>query len=110
MFQLIYVSTSVRDMSKEELLTLLDHSVENNKKNNLTGMLLYGGGNFIQIIEGEKNKVKSLYEIIKQDNRHRGCITLVSKEVEERLFPGWSMGFKYLTENDKNEIGDLLNF
>jgi hypothetical protein len=47
MIQYIYVSSSVKPFSNEELLELLGKSRENNERLGITGMLVYKGGVFI---------------------------------------------------------------
>jgi hypothetical protein len=81
-------------MNEEELAAILMESRINNAQKNITGMLLYGEGTFIQVLEGEKETVLTLYHKIKDDIRHRGIINMVSGETTERTFPEWSMGFK----------------
>ena len=56
MFYTVYVSSAVDLFSDEELLKLLDVSRKNNQALDVTGMLLYKGGNFMQFLEGEKRR------------------------------------------------------
>ena len=63
-------------------------------------MLLHADGNFIQYIEGERDIVESLFDLICRDGRHRNILKLADGEIEERLFPGWSMGCNDLAEGD----------
>jgi len=51
MLSLIYVSTSVKLLNDEELLDILKVSRENNSGKDITGLLLYKGGNFMQVLE-----------------------------------------------------------
>jgi hypothetical protein len=50
MFYLLYVSSAVKLMDNDELLKLHKLSQKNNEKSEITGMLLYQEGNFMQII------------------------------------------------------------
>ena len=59
-------------------------------------MLLYKDGNFMQLLEGSKEAVLSLVEIIKLDLRHPGVIPLMQLEEEGREFGDWRMGLKKL--------------
>jgi hypothetical protein len=76
------------------LFKLLQQSREKNKILEITGILLYFDGNFMQLLEGTKRDVKSLYNDIRSDDRHKNIVTVVEEEVTERLFPEWSMAFK----------------
>jgi len=50
MISLIYVSTADHLLSNEELLEILHISRKNNEVGPVTGMLLYKGGNFMQVL------------------------------------------------------------
>jgi len=93
MFYLIYVSSATKLMSDDELFALLEQSREKNIRLDVTGMLLYKSGNFMQMLEGEKDAVSSLYESIKKDIRHKNVITIISDDIKDRNFEFWSMGF-----------------
>jgi len=68
-----------------------------NKAVGVTGMLLYQDGNFMQVLEGNEHSVRGVYAKIERDPRHRGLITLLQGEIEDRQFPTWSMGFREIT-------------
>lgn len=93
--QLIYVSDLVGD-NEGEIARILETSVRRNKDNDITGMLLYSRGNFLQVLEGEKEAVDATYQRIVQDPRHRNSILLTEEPVAERHFANWSMGYRQL--------------
>ena len=111
MFSLVYVSSAVVEFSAEELVTLLDQAQAKNASLGITGMLLYKGGNFMQVLEGEEGAVRSLVATIEQDPRHRGLITMLRAVADERDFPEWSMGFRDLRRDDATPPGysEFLN-
>ena len=96
-FQLIYTSVAESPMSGAELVDLLEKARSHNTKQGIGGVLLYGQGRFIQVLEGERVKVEALYDRITQDPRHDFVRTAMAREVAEREFPAWSMGFRDLT-------------
>lgn len=102
-FVLIYASRAIRLMDNKTLDTILAASRKNNPRNELTGMLLYGRGHFIQLLEGPEEKVRETYERISSDTRHSDVAILFEGKVSERLFPNWSMGVANMTR-DKVEI------
>ncbi len=63
-------------------------------------MLLYAGGHFIQTLEGPAAAVDATYAAIERDRRHRNLIVALREDVDERVFPDWSMGFEVLTEDE----------
>jgi hypothetical protein len=96
MFQYVYVSSAVKAMSDRELADLLEVSRRKNLEADLTGLLLYLHGGFIQLLEGEKDDVLATVARIDQDPRHRGIIVLLEAECKKRDFADWSMGFQKL--------------
>ena len=93
MFYLIYISSADHLMSDDELLFMLEQAREKNLRLNVTGMLLYKSGSFMQMLEGDKKTVLDLYDTITVDNRHKGVITIMTGDIKERNFKDWSMGF-----------------
>lgn len=93
-------------MSHGELETILAQSRRNNGRDDITGMLLYSDGNFMQAIEGPEQGVDDLLARIEQDRRHEGIIKVARYAVAERQFANWSMGFRPL---EKREMSDLRN-
>ena len=100
MFFLVYVSSAVTPFTPSELVDLLAKSHENNGKLDISGMLLYKDGNFMQVLEGEEEPVRALYAKISGDGRHRGLLTLLEGPLTQRQFPDWSMGFRDLSAAD----------
>lgn len=96
LIHLIYYSTASHEMEADELLQLLNISRERNARLDLTGMLLYGGGVFLQVLEGLPAAVDSLYRKIEMDPRHHSLILVEQDRISERSFPDWSMGFQHL--------------
>ena len=106
MLSLIYVSSSVREMDAEELLGILKVSRENNVAKDVTGLLLYKGGNFMQALEGPDDVVMALYEKIKNDPRHKDVSIISTEQIQKRQFPAWEMAFTNLDNPEiKNEPG-----
>lgn len=106
MLSLIYVSTSEKLLNDEELLDILKTSRENNSSKDVTGLLLYKGGNFMQVLEGPDEAVEALYEKIKADPRHKDVNVLSREQISARQFPAWEMAFQNLDNPEvKNEPG-----
>jgi hypothetical protein len=93
---LLYVSYAKKSFSEEELKQLLTTSVGNNKKLNITGMLLYVEGKFIQLLEGPEDNVRELYATIVDDDRHTKVSTIMEGPSSERIFPDWQMALKVI--------------
>jgi len=106
MYHLIYVSQAARLMSEEDLAAILQKSRDYNTKDAITGLLMYKytptekRGNFMQLLEGDKDKVLSAFERIKADKRHHTKVLLEQGETAARNFPDWSMGFRNVNTSD----------
>jgi hypothetical protein len=84
---------------------ILEVSVRNNKRNDITGMMLYADGNIVQVLEGESTSVTDTFSRILVDMRHVGIFVLYEREISERDFGSWSMGYKALTKADIERSG-----
>lgn len=94
MINLIYTSSAVELFREDELVELLKISRDNNRRRGITGMLLYNDGNFLQVLEGPEESVRTLYEKIRRDPRHRNIIKLYEKPIDEPEFGQWEMAFR----------------
>jgi hypothetical protein len=97
-------------MSTEELLALLQQCLANNSASEVTGLLLYGNGTFLQTLEGPVEIVDRLYEQIAADPRHTNVKCLYRKTTDRREYSDWSMGFKGISDKDLSEIEGLKDF
>lgn len=95
--RLLYVSRVV-DTSTDMIETILTKSRSHNPSSGITGILCYGGGIFLQAIEGGRSAVSELYRIIQNDVRHKDVELLHFEEITERRFSGWTMGQVNLTK------------
>ena len=96
--RLLYVSRAVdKDCSKSAIESILEASRSHNLNNGITGVLCYGGGVFLQAIEGGRDAVNRLYGSIVRDSRHHDVTLLHFEEIAERRFSGWTMGVVNLT-------------
>ena len=102
LYQLLYVSGATGPVGADDIAQILTASRRNNARLGVTGMLLYAGGAFIQVLEGEEQTVRDLSRRISHDRRHRNFMVLVEQQAEQRAFAQWQMGFKRL-EADRAE-------
>lgn len=100
MYHIVYQSTAVGVPTTADLRQLLRHSRTKNYRLSVTGLLLYGNGSFMQVLEGEAATVQQLYAAIQHDYRHTRVIKLADGPVPGRIFADWSMGFQALSGDD----------
>ncbi|MEO7938894.1 MAG: BLUF domain-containing protein [Burkholderiaceae bacterium] len=89
--RLLYASRAV-DTTPEAIDAILAQSRLSNPACGITGILCYGGGVFLQAIEGGRMAVSDLFGHIQKDLRHKDVVLLQYEEISERRFGGWSMG------------------
>jgi hypothetical protein len=94
---LVYVSTAAHHLSEAEIGHLLDRARERNAKEQVTGVLLYSHGNFLQYLEGPLAGVANVYEHIVADRLHHGIIELVREPIAAREFSDWTMAFRSIS-------------
>jgi hypothetical protein len=105
----MYVSYAVKPLTDKELQELLQTCRSNNEKLGITGMMLYIDGKFIQVLEGDKEKINDLFDYIITDPRHKKVSKLIEGHTLKRNFPEWSMGFKSMSGKDFDNISGFNN-
>lgn len=96
MVRILYASKAshLHPELKQDLIDILNTAVDFNSRNEITGVLYYGYGYFVQCLEGEKSKIDTLfYQHILKDSRHQNCEILYRESMQQRLFKHWSMKF-----------------
>ena len=104
--RLLYVSRAV-DTSPGAVEAILAQSRSHNTACGITGILCYGGGVFLQAIEGGRTAISELYGHIQRDPRHKDVVLLHYEEILERRFGGWTMGQVNLS---KLNVSTLLKY
>jgi hypothetical protein len=89
--RLLYASRAI-DLNPDAIEAILSQSRNYNPTCGITGILCYGGGIFLQAIEGGRMAVSELYGHIQKDRRHKDVVLLHYEEITERRFGGWTMG------------------
>jgi hypothetical protein len=89
--RVVYISDRSEILNDEELISIMEASRERNAALGISGLLLSGGGHFIQVLEGNPMHVHSLYRKIAADRRHQNVKCILDKSVTGRLFPDWGM-------------------
>ena len=113
MHELFYVSDAQKGISKDDILDILEVSRRDNKKLNITGLLIYWKetNQFMQVLEGDKEDIFTLFnDKICKDSRHSSVRLIYSGEIETRGFKGWSMAFKELDGIDTSKLDGFSEF
>jgi hypothetical protein len=102
--RIIYISTARQQPDREMLEDILLASRRNNRRDELTGLLVVGGRRFLQVLEGPREKTDAAYVRIRADARHFALVELSRKLISERAFAGWDMGCEQLDGDDLSEL------
>ena len=93
LIRLVYASTAQRGVDLNEFKRILLQAQTNNHRRDLTGMLAFNSKIFLQALEGSRDQINDLYARLLRDPRHKTVTLLHYKEIEERHWANWSMGF-----------------
>ena len=88
---LTYTSLASLDLRAADLEDIHHAAIELNALDGVTGMLVFNGTHFLQIIEGAQSAIDELVERLRRDQRHSGLEIRDERRIEARSFPGWSM-------------------
>jgi CheY-like chemotaxis protein len=90
--RVLYLSRARRCFAQPELLLLCGGFAAANAACHITGVLVYLGDRFMQVIEGEHTAVEVLLRRIERDPRHGEMAVVVDEPVSRRAFAQWNMG------------------
>lgn len=96
--RLLYASTARPGLSAADIEDIAATAQRVNPELGVTGLLAFDGKGFAQILEGDGETIKTLYERIQRDERHSGCVLLAFGPAEDRRFDNWSMGCRQLSD------------
>jgi len=100
LIRLIYLSKAVGPQTGELTESILRKAHAWNTQNDVTGVLCQGQGVFLQVLEGERGTVTSLYARIHADPRHRDLELIHCESIVERRYGDWSMAYVRLSDVD----------
>ncbi|MGZ5049964.1 MAG: EAL domain-containing protein [Methylobacter sp.] len=88
---LIYVSRACQPMTVDAIAKLQEQATTANRTAGISGCLLYRDGFFMQLLEGQRERVRALYDRIRTDSRHSDCRLVLDSPVAVRTFRDWGM-------------------
>ncbi|MBK5215059.1 MAG: BLUF domain-containing protein [Flavobacteriaceae bacterium] len=83
---IVYISNSVKLIEENTLNKLFLQTMLNNTLKNITGVLIYKEGTFIQILEGKAPALNNLFKKIQTDVRHNNITKILDRMNAKRLF------------------------
>lgn len=105
---LIYRSRAVEPVSSEDLTGLLIRARERNAALQVTGILLFDGIHFVQLLEGPDTAVTQLFHAIRRDAAHKNVVRLMQDQGPARRFGGDAMALLDLRELDPQQVSSRI--
>ncbi|GAB3575998.1 BLUF domain-containing protein [Hymenobacter daeguensis] len=93
LYSLIYRSQASRAVHEVTLTSLVRKARQHNAQIQLTGLLLFAKGQFLQLLEGPEPALSDLFAVINDDPRHYDVRTLAYGPIEKRSFPRLPMAY-----------------
>lgn len=106
--QYLYISTAPT-LPRKDVDAILAASARNNQARGITGLLLFNGRNFLQLLEGEHGMVEELMATITADPRHSGVSVLDRRSIAQRTCPHWAMKRVMIAESIESRREMLEN-
>lgn len=94
--RLLYVSTANPEITDADLARLVESAQMRNASLNITGLLVFTGSHFMQLLEGPKDAVEAVFDMICQDQRHSAVARLIAEPARERSCPNWAMALRVI--------------
>ena len=91
---ILYLSSAVESLSEADIDHLLERARTRNRDADVTGILLHEPGTFMQYIEGPRDGLTSIHDVIKKSPLHAGIVELINEACKARYFPQWSMAYR----------------
>jgi hypothetical protein len=101
MYTICYVSSARVGITQEELTNLFGITEENNSAHNITGILLYESGKFLQVLEGNEVVLKNLFEKIEADSRHNNIFVILNQKCKRKIFENYASRFSIVKSKEE---------
>ncbi len=105
--RLIYHSIATLAFNRQELASLVRIAAHYNATVNVTGLLVYEGGGFLQVLEGPHASINKVMARVFEDQRHQEVTTVQDQAFSKRLFQNWAMHICDLREHPA--VSEILN-
>jgi len=107
-YTICYTSKAIGTLDKKALDEIFNITEINNNKKGIYGILLFGMGDFFQVLEGNKDCLLTLYDKIKEDPRHTNIYEVMNRATENVVFSHYKSNFQ-IVHNSK-ELEDIKQY
>nr|WP_294850839.1 BLUF domain-containing protein [uncultured Sphingomonas sp.] len=113
---LTYTSEAASGLSLNDVAAIHEAALTYNPLDGVTGLLIFNGSSFLQMIEGAESAIDDLLARLEKDKRHHSIKIRDRRIIARRFFPHWSMhrldvpgGYQSGMAVVKNEVGERLD-
>jgi hypothetical protein len=107
MIRLLYLSEAAKALTDDSVSAILKSAERNNPPLGITGLLVFGGGLFAQVLEGPEENVLRKYVQVMEDSRHRNCRIVYITTCTQRIFSDISMAALHALPVELEHIAEL---
>lgn len=104
---LAYTSMARLDFSETDLADIHQVARHLNALDGITGLLVFDGVRFLQIIEGASEAIDNLVERLRRDNRHTAFEIRDERFIAARSFPDWSLELVRVSNGYRESLTEL---
>lgn len=97
---LTYTSWARAGIRPDDVDAILASARINNPLDGITGVLIFNGTAFMQILEGSEAAIEGLRSRLESDPRHSNMSVRDTRVIEARTFPYWSMAYLRLESGE----------
>jgi hypothetical protein len=111
LYQIMYISSVVGTVTPQQCAAIAQLSALNNRRDDVTGLLLFNSRRFLQVLEGPRTAVDRIFDRIHADPRHRAVVKLREGPIDVREFGEWAMAFDdpaHPSDSLKGKVAALL--
>ncbi len=101
---IIYRSHFCDNVPYKALEEMVSAANDKNSQEGVTGILLFNGTHFFQLLEGPEESVSAIYRHICEDDRHYNVVELLRDYSPSRRFGKSGMEIFDLREHDRDEV------
>ena len=93
-YTICYTSKATPEVTTAVLEQIFETTKNNNQDSGIHGILLYGMGTFLQVLEGDKELIVTLYEdVISKDPRHMELFEIINRPSTMSVFSSYNSKF-----------------
>ena len=100
LIRMLYVSTAVGPITTTVTGTILRSAQAFNADHGITGVLCQGQGVYLQVLEGKRSDINTLYGRIAADKRHKDVQLMAFEDITHRRYGAWAMAHVDLNAAD----------